>query len=112
VPTLPGATELREATPPPWLGGLESTVFGPVRGIAEVVFVHPESRMLILDRPGVEPARLRAPASSALDCACGVGFGPSRNARLLRADPPEARHVLRRILEWRFERILVAHGSG
>jgi hypothetical protein len=39
-------------------------------------------------------------------------FGPSRNARLLlRSDPGGATRLLRRALEWPFERIIVAHGA-
>lgn len=114
IPTLPPAMELLPGSVPPWSSGLEYVVFGPTRGVSEIIFFHAMSRTIIVTDLASNIIEVERPLDRCLTRSYGVRpeFGPSRNARvLLRSDRVGARRVLGRILEWPFERIIVAHGS-
>jgi hypothetical protein len=114
ISTLPPAVELGPGSAPPWSAGLESAVFGPVRGVSEIVFFHVATRTLILTDIASNIVEFERPFHRWVTRAYGIRphFGPSRNARvLLRSDRTAAARLLGRALEWPFERIIVAHGS-
>lgn len=115
VSGLPPGNELTEAAPDAWSGVVEHAILGPTRGVSEVALFHRETGSLILtdlafnlvgltrrlDRVGWR--LLGAPSS----------FGPSRSARMmLLRDRALAATFLRRLLDWPFRRVLVAHGES
>ncbi len=115
VSTLPPGLDLERGATPPWSEELATVVFGPVRGVSEIVFFHAPSRTVVF----TDLAASRTPNLRAVDAwihrAYGMPseLGPSRNARMiLRADPDESRRALQRVLEWPFEAIVVAHGEA
>lgn len=114
VPGLPPAVELTAEVTPPWHAHLSFVVLGPHRGISEVLFFHPASRTLILTDLA---SNLVAMPRAYERVACRLsgmpfGFGPSRNARrLLLRDEPRVRQTLRTVVQWPFERIVMAHGA-
>ena len=111
IPTLPPGLDLEGEATPPWSAELETVVFGPARGVAEILFFHAPSRSVVF----TDLASSRMPQPRAIDGwvhrAYGMPseLGPSRNARMvLRVNPEESR----RVLEWPFETIVVAHGEA
>jgi hypothetical protein len=114
VPGLPPALVLERGTGSPWAPDLEHEVFGPVRGVSELVFHHSPSRSIFLTDLGSNLVRHERPIDRWLSRAYGLRaeFAPGRNARtLLRADRDESRRALRKILAWPFEAIVVGHGE-
>lgn len=116
VPTLPPATELVSGTAPSCLSGLETLLFGPALGVTEIIFFHPATRTLIFTdiATNAEGLVFERPLDRWLTRAYGIPpkFGPPRNALLLlRSDREGSARVLRKVLEWPFERIVVAHGT-
>ncbi|MGE0826134.1 MAG: DUF4336 domain-containing protein [Candidatus Binatia bacterium] len=113
VPTLPPATELGNVAPTLWAAEMEQAVFGPVRGLAEVIFFHRPTKTLLL----TDLAFNMTADDSLFNRLCwrvlGVParFGPSRSARMtLLRDKAAARTYLQPVLAWPFQRILVTHG--
>jgi hypothetical protein len=89
-------------------------VFGPAKGVSEVIFFHPATRTLVLTDLAFNADDEETRFQRGLRRAYGIPprFGPSRNSRLLLAsDRAAAERALRRAYEWPFERVLVAHGS-
>jgi hypothetical protein len=114
VSGLPPARELTADVVPSWRERLPFVVLGPDRGISEVLFFHPASRTLILTDLASNLVDLPRAYDRIASRLSGqpAGFGPSRNARkLLLRDASRAREALRAVLQWPFERILVAHGT-
>jgi hypothetical protein len=114
VSALPPGEELATAAPPPWGGAVEHTILGPVRGLAEVALFHRPSATLILTDVAFNLVNAGSRVQRLLLTLLGVprGFGPSRTARmLLLRDRPLAAAFLTRVLEWPFQRVLVAHGQ-
>ncbi len=114
VPALPRGTELTHEPVGAWQGHLAHLVLGPNRGLSEVLFFHAGSRTLILTdlasnlpRPGRACERWGYRLSG-----MPADFGPSRNARrLFLRNRASARDLLREVLRWPFERIVMAHGT-
>jgi hypothetical protein len=98
---------LGKETPAAWRGELSQVLFEGNALENEVVFFHPSSRTLILTDLCFNIHR-RDFASRLF----GFGtFGPSHLWRLMARRKNLARHSLRRILQWDFDRIIVAHGE-
>lgn len=104
---------LGEEPEPAWRGTLEQTLVRGMPFVNEVVFFHPASRTLVASDlafhigPRHRPAtRLFARLSGAYD-----RLAPTLTERLLVRDRQAMRASLRRILEWPFERVIIAHGS-
>lgn len=115
VPALPRGLILDRPTASHWAPELEYRVFGPVRGVSEILFFHVSSRTLVCTDLASNLIRHERTVDRWITRGYGMRaeFGPSRNARtLLRVDPDESRRVLRAVLEWPFERIVVAHGES
>ena len=112
-PDLPLAGVLSDEPELIWKGALEQAV---IRGLPlsnEVVFFHPMSRTLIAtdlafnigsDRPAL--TRLAFRLSGAYR-----RLAPTFLERLLIRDRASFRASLQRVLEWPFERVIVAHGT-
>ena len=96
-----------------WAGELELLLFDGAPGMSEVVFLHPESRTLILtdlafNLPPGAPNRARL--FHALVGAAGR-FGPHRIVRAAIRDKRAARRSVDRMLAWDFDRVVVSHGE-
>lgn len=114
VPTCPGGTVLDDDVRPPWFAELEHAVFGPVRGHAEIVFLHRPTATLILTDLAMNVGTIEPAWQRWLWRATGIPprFGPSRSSRLtFLADRAAARAHLDRILRWWFDRVVFAHGG-
>jgi hypothetical protein len=84
------------------------------RGISEVILFHRHSRILFLTDSAFNLVHFESLADQLFWRLFGVPaeFGPSRTARmLLLKSSPQTAQVLRRVLAWPFERIVVAHGE-
>lgn len=112
-PDLPLAGVLSDEPELIWKGMLEQVVIRGFPLTNEVVFFHPTTRTLVatdlafnigLDRPAL--TRLAFRLSGAYR-----RLAPTLLVRLLVRDRESFRASLRRILEWPFERVIVAHGS-
>lgn len=103
---------LDDEPPASWPGDLEPYLFRGAPLMNEVVCFHPATRTLVLTDLAfnvVRPMRGRARLFCWL--AGARGFGPHRVARACIRDRAAARASLQRILEWDFDRIVVAHGD-
>ena len=112
-PDLPLAGVLSDEPELIWKGVLEQVVIRGFPLTNEVVFFHPTTRTLIAtdlafnigpDRPAL--TRLAFRLSGAYR-----RLAPTLWERLLVRDRASFRASLRRVLEWPFERVIVAHGS-
>jgi hypothetical protein len=113
VPSLPRG-EVLAAAPASWGGAMEHLVLGPVRGIAEAALFHRPSATLILTDLAFNMVHFASAFERFAWRLSGVpaGFGPSRTGRIfLLKDRSVAAPFLARVLEWPFERVLVAHGE-
>ncbi len=110
---LPLTGVLSDSPEPPWAGVLEQVVLRGIPMTNEVVFYHPLSRTLIAtdlafhfgaDSPALTRFLFRF--SGAYE-----KLAPTHLERLLVRDRAAFRESLQRILDWPFERAIVAHGS-
>jgi hypothetical protein len=111
VPALPEGIDLSERTPAP---EIEQITLGPRRGISESVLFHRPSRLLVLTDLAFHMVDLERRFDRVFWRLFGVPseFGPSRTARWMLLPPrAAAAPLLRRVLDWPFERIVVAHGE-
>ncbi len=96
-----------------WSDVLDQVIFQGNNLEQEVVFFHRDSRTLIVTdlcfnlRHDHNP--LQRIAKSLLDIH--NRFGPSRLSRVLTRDRKAARVSLERVLQWDFDRIIMAHGE-
>ena len=112
-PDLRIAGVLGREPEPGWAGTLEQEPIGgfPIPG--EVVFFHRPSATLILTDLAFNVGP-RSPAITRLAFRLGGAFGrvsPTPIERLLVRDRAAFRRSLERVLEWPFERVVVAHGE-
>ena len=104
--------ELGAAPPPAWAGTLDQLPLAGMPRVCEVAFFHPASRSLILTdlcfhvRRGPWLTRALLRVNGAWD-----RFGMSRIGRSLVRDRAALRRSLDALLEWDFDRIVVAHGD-
>ncbi|HEX8834574.1 MAG TPA: DUF4336 domain-containing protein [Abditibacteriaceae bacterium] len=98
---------------PSWNGVLEHGRFGGSKFLVEEVFLHAPSRTLILTdlcfNLRVFPTPMAVLVAKSLDIY--KRFGPSRILRLAIRDRDAASASLAQILQWDFERVIVAHGN-
>lgn len=112
-PHLPSGQLLDDGTKP-WDGVLEHKLVEGMPKLNEVVFYHPESRTLIATDLAFNfrccdhwPTRLLMSANGVMG-----RLAPSRLLRyFFTADRQAARDCLLEILEWPFERMVLAHGE-
>lgn len=95
-----------------WADSLDQHVFAGAPYLNEVVFLHRESRSLLLTDLAMNHGKGATLLTSLWLRAMGIHdrFGVSRMLRMVVRDRAAARESLERILEWDFERIVVTHG--
>jgi hypothetical protein len=112
-PDLPVAGLLSDTPEPMWKGAIEQVVLRGIPLTNEVVFFHAASRTLIAtdlafhigpDRPALTRLAFR------LSGAYGQ-LAPTLLERLLVRDRTAFRASMQRILDWPFDRVIVAHGT-
>jgi hypothetical protein len=110
-PDLVPHAALGDEAPEGWAGQIDQLLFRGFPLANEVVFLHRTSRSLILSdlafNFGAEDPSLTRLLVRTLG---GGGFGPTLMERLLIRDRAAARASLERILEWDFDRVILAHG--
>lgn len=111
--TLAGVPELSDEAPATWSADVDQVVVRGVPKIGEVAFFHRASRTLI--NTDMTHNVHAAPSWIARTVWRLSGswkkFGPGRLERLLTRDKTALRESLERILEWDFDRVIVAHGD-
>ena len=115
VPELPAGTALGESPLDAWEGAVEHAILAPNPEVSEVVLFHRASATLILTDLAFNMVRFARRLDQIAWRLNGVpaAFGPSRTGRmLLLKNRPQAAAFLRRVLEWPFERVVVAHGDA
>jgi hypothetical protein len=112
-PDLSFVAVLGDEAPAPWKGEVDQLFFRGRPYENEVVFFHRASRTLILcDLAFNFGPRAAAPTRLLMQLLRSYGrFGPSKLDPLLIRDRRAARQSLTRILEWDFDRVVVAHGD-
>jgi Domain of unknown function (DUF4336) len=112
-PDLAAAGVLGDHPEPLWKGVLEQAVMRGFPLLNEVVFFHPASRTLIASDLAFHMNADR-PAWTRLVFRFAGGYGrlePTFVERLGIRDRAAFRASLERVLQWPFERVIVAHGS-
>ena len=104
---------LEDTPPAEWGGAIDLILFRGAPLMNELVFLHRPSRTLILTDLAFH---MRTPPRGRARLFCwlvgaGRSFGPHRIVRLGIRDRAAARDSVRRILEWDFDRVIVAHGD-
>ncbi|MGH0035786.1 MAG: DUF4336 domain-containing protein [Myxococcota bacterium] len=112
-PDLAIAATLGDEAPEAWRGRIDQR---PVRGadlMSEVVFLHRDSRTLILTDLAFNVGDEAAPSARLLFRMMGrLGrFGPSFLEKLIIRDRAAASEDFEHILGWDFDRVLVTHGE-
>jgi hypothetical protein len=113
-PELPAGDEMHEGAALPFGSVLAHTVLGPIRGVAEVAFLHRPSRTLVLTDACFNVPRATRALDRLRQRLLGVprGFGPSLTARtILLRDRAQVAAFVERLCAWDFARIVVAHGD-
>jgi len=112
-PDLRFVAVLGDEAPAEWRGELEQVFFRGRPYENEVVFFHRASRTLILcDLAFNFGPSAAAPTRLLMRLLRSYGrFGPSKLDPLLIRDRRAARESLERILDWDFDRVVVAHGD-
>jgi len=112
-PDLPAAGVLSDVPELIWNGALEQIVIQGLPMTNEVVFFHPASRTLIVTdlafHIGPDRPALTRWAFSLLGAYRRLA--PTFLERLIIRDRARFRASLQHVLEWPFERVVVAHGS-
>jgi hypothetical protein len=104
---------LGDEAPPGWAGQIDQLLFRGFPIANEIVFFHPASRTLIAADLAFN-IREDSPAVTRFASRLLRGYGrlgPSLLERVLIRDRRAARACLNRILEWDFDRVIVAHGQ-
>jgi hypothetical protein len=112
-PDLTFHETLTDRAPAEWAEEIDPLVFWALPIFNEVVFLHRPSRTLVttdlvFNFREIESRLLRL--AMRLNGAYGR-FGPSRLVRLLTRDRASARESIQQILDWEFDRVVMAHGE-
>lgn len=110
---LPAGQTLGEEAVAPWSEDLDQAFVEGWAFANETAFLHRKTQTLILTDLVFN---LRAPRPLGERIALSImgaydRFGPSRLARITMRDRKAVRRGIDRILEWDFERVLIAHGE-
>lgn len=112
---LPNVKILGHHAPEAWAADLDQAIVRGSALVSEVVFFHAASRTLLVeDLIQVHEHRPGHPLRNALIAVGGVAGprgGVARDIRLTFRDRAAARQSIRRILEWDFDQLVVAHGA-
>jgi hypothetical protein len=110
---LPIAGVLSDSPEPLWAGTMEQVVLRGIPLTNEVVFYHPSSRTLIATDLAFHIGQ-HSPGLTRLVFRISGAFGklaPTYLERFLIRDKAAFRGSVQRILDWPFERVVVAHGT-
>lgn len=111
---LPLTGILSERVPDSWVVDLDQVLVRGSRWLSEVVFFHAPSRTLIVeDLIQMHQPRQGHPLRNALIACGGVAAprgGVARDIRLTFRDKAAARESIDRVLQWDFDKLVVAHG--
>ncbi len=111
---LPLAGILGDQLPTRWAGDLDQVLIRGSRWLNEVVFFHPATgTLLVEDVIQIHELHAGRPVRNALIRLGGVSApngGVARDIRLTFRDHAAARQSVRRILEWDFNSLVMAHG--
>jgi len=112
-PELRVDAELDSSCPAAWDEAFEAELFGGAPMLSETVFFHRSSRTLIACDLVFNICAESAPSARfAFRCLGAYNrLGPTLVERLLIRDRKAARRSLEKILDWPFERVLMAHGE-
>lgn len=105
---------LDDAAPLAWVGQMDQLLFRGAPLANEVVFCHRKSRTLLLCDLALHIGPESPPWTRLSFRLLGAygRFGPTRFEKwVVVRDRAEARQSLERILEWDFDRVIVAHGA-
>jgi len=110
---LPIAGVLADEPEPGWKGVVDQVLLRGFPFANEVVFFHRPSATLIATDLAFNVGKSSPPLTRlAIRLTGGYGrLSPTLLERLLVRDRTAFRHALERILEWPFERVVVAHGE-
>jgi hypothetical protein len=109
---------IEHTTDPPWGDVLAQAFMAGVPFFDETVFLHHESRSLIVTdfiQNHLEPEPIGLAARMAVPLFARLGFrsvclAPPLRLRWFRRDPKAFQNFLSRVAAWRVERIIVTHG--
>jgi len=107
-------SETLSATPPPsWRFQIEALEIDGIPELNEVVFFHPASRTLILTDLAFNLQEFSGPVGRLLARfnQCYQTFGPTRLFKSLIRDKTRLANSFRLLLQWDFDRIVLAHGN-
>ena len=111
---LPLTGILGDRTPDSWAGDLDHVLLRGSRWLQEVIFFHAPSRTLLVeDLIQIHHPRQGHAVRNALIAVGGVAApagGVARDIRLTFRDKAAARDSLERVLQWDFDKLVVAHG--
>ncbi|MEM7010000.1 MAG: DUF4336 domain-containing protein [Verrucomicrobiota bacterium] len=112
-PELPFTNELGGSAPDAWSGQLEQVILGGMPRINETVFLHPQSKTLIVTDMAFNHGRgVNWATGLALRMnGCHGRFGVSRLYKIFMKDKRALRRSVDAVLDWDFERIVLGHGS-
>jgi len=96
-----------------WKGSLEQTLVRGMPWVNEVVFFHPSTRTLVASDLAFHIGPQHPPATRLLAWVSSAygRLAPTITERLLIRDRDAMRASLDRILQWPFDRVIIAHGS-
>ncbi len=108
---LPPSRVLTNRSEPEWRGELEQLLFAGMPWLNEVVWLHGSSKTLLLTDLCALYGSDASPTTRLLARALGVyqTLGVPRSVRLLVRDRDAARRSRDGILQWDFDRVVVAH---
>lgn len=109
-PDLHFAGELGDEPEPGWRGEVDQAVLRGHRLLSEVLFLHRESRSLLVG-DACWNVTLRMAPSARLWAGWRLGVRPTPAFRLGFKDRAVARESLERVLAWDFDRIVIGHGE-
>ena len=112
---LPLTRVLGDQSPGDWGGAFEQLVFRGNPLLNEVLFLHKQSRSVIMgDLIGSNTAPEGMPLQAAIFRLAGAAAGHSGvslDMRLTFFDRAAARRSLQRLLSWDFDQLVIAHGA-
>ena len=112
-PDLAASHPIPEPGKASWSGEIEHLEIQGVPAMNEVVFFHPSSRTLVISDLAfnVGPSAPRTTRWFFRLSGSYERLAPTRLEKLLTRDRPALRASLERVLEWPFERVIMAHGD-
>jgi hypothetical protein len=104
---------LGDLPPLDWYGQIQQHLFRGIPLLSEVVFFHTPARTVIFTDLIFNLTREQAAHARLFHCLTGATgrFGPHRLIRRMISDRAAARDSVQIILDWDFDRVIMAHGD-